>query len=201
MNEQASNTNAVFMEITSRKVEGQDKRIAAVEEKIKNIPDNTELIQKLLGTVEGLRVEVKNSRFPGEKMKDFSAQLDLAISLLDRPVQNKVLHHHYVPKIIWITFGLFVALALACSGWYMTVIKLDGYIANDTKYRHLRLDTSFKKLQIYLDLTDSLYNTRPDMRKVVLETEEEYRQNFERLQKAERLKAEAKDLEKAVKQR
>lgn len=124
MSEQTSNTNAVFMEITSRKVEGQDKKIAAVEEKMKNLPDNTELIQKLIGTVEGLQVGVKNSRLPGEIMQDFSTRLDLVIRSLGQPVQNKVLHHHYVPKIIWITAGLFVALALVCSGWYMTGNKI-----------------------------------------------------------------------------
>lgn len=40
--------------------------------------------------------------------------------------------------------------------------------------------------------------THPDFREKVLETEEEYRLNFERLQKAERLKTKAKSLEKAA---
>lgn len=201
MNEQTSNTNAAFMEVTSRKVDGQDKKIAAIEEKIQNISDNTELIQKLISTVEGLQDEVKCSRIPAEKIQVFSARLDIATSLLKQPVQNKVLHHHHVPKVIWIAVGLFFVLALVSSGWFMTSNKLDSYIANDTKYRALRLDTAKRSLQLYLDRADSSYNARQDMRKAVLETEEEYRQNFERLQRAERLKAEAKDLEKAAKKK
>ena len=105
-------------------------------------------------------------------------------------------HHHHIHKLIWITSGLFLAYSLVCSGWYNTGNKLDDYVANDTKYRYLRLDTAQKGLQLHLDHVDSLYNTQSDMRKTVLETQEEYLQNFERLSKAERLKAEAKDLEK-----
>ncbi len=97
-----------------------------------------------------------------------------------------------MPKIILISAGLFITLALVSSGWYMTSSKLDGYIANDTKYRQLRLDTSIRSLQHYLDRIDSMYDARPDMRKIVLETEEKNRKNFERLEKAERLKEEAK---------
>lgn len=62
--------------------------------------------------------------------------------------------------------------------------KLDGYLANDTKYRRLKSDTTQKGLQLYLYRLDSLYDFQPDMRKVVLEIEEEHRQNFERLQKS-----------------
>ena len=51
--------------------------------------------------------------------------------------------------------------------------KLDGYLASDTKYRQLRLDTANTPLQSYLDVMDSLYNTRTDMRKIVLQKEED----------------------------
>ncbi len=70
----------------------------------------------------------------------------------------------------------------------MTESKLDRYIANDTKYRQLRLDTSIRSLQHYLDRIDSMYDARPDMRRDVLETEERNRENFKRLEKAEQLK-------------
>ncbi len=83
----------------------------------------------------------------------------------------------------------------------MTGSKLDSFMANDTKYRQLRLDTTKRQLQIYLDKIDSLYIARPDMRKIVLEKEEEYQINFEQLQKAERLKVEAKIIEKSVRKR
>ncbi len=201
MNEQTNNTSAAFMEVTSRKVKVQDKKIAAIEEKIKGIPDNTQLLHNLLSSVEDLHSDIKGASLLPEKMEYFSTSLKSATDLLLNPVPNKVLHHHHIPKLIWITAGLFIALCLVCSGWYVTSRKQNGFIANDTKYRQMRLDTSQRNLQLYLDQLDSLYNTVPDMRKKVLETEEEYRLNFERLQKAERLKIEAESLENAARKK
>ncbi len=201
MNEQPENTNGAFLEVTARKVETMDKKIAALEEKSKHISPDTEVIQKLIGTVEELRRDIKDSRFPEEKIQNLSSRLDAHINIINRSLSTKVLHHHHVPKITWITAGLFIALCVTGSGWYMTNIKLNSYIANDTKYRQLRLDTSQLHLQVYLDRVDSLYNVNPDMRRHVLQVEEEYRLNFERLQRAERLRNEAKDLERKARKR
>ena len=201
MNEQTNDMQAAFMEVTTRKVETQDKQIAAIEEKVKDIPGNTELIQKLITTVEGLHSDVKINSLQQETTQNLSDQLKLVTTLLKHPVSNKVMHHHHIPKLIWISVGLFVAFSLVCSGWYVTSSKMNSFITNDTKYRWIRLDTSQRSLQLYLDRVDSLYNKLPDMRKNVVETEEEYRLNFERLQRAERLKAEAKELEKIATRR
>ncbi len=198
MNEQDNNTSAAFMEVTSRKVEGQDKKIAAMEEKMKDIPANAELLHKLLNSVEGLRSDIKEASLLPDKLVQFSNQLELATDLLKQPAINKVIHHHHIPKLIWISVGLFIALCLVCSGWYVTSTKLDGFVASDTKYRQLRLDTAHKSLQLYLDQLDSLYKGQSNLREKVLETEEEFRLNFERLQKAKRLKEEANNLEKAA---
>lgn len=110
-------------------------------------------------------------------------------------------YQHHVPNIIWIAAGLFIVLSLVCSGWYSTSQKLDSYIANDTKYRQLRLDTAQRSLQHYLEQVDSLYDVWPGMRKAILKAEEKKRESFERLQKAERLKKEAEELEMKAKRR
>jgi hypothetical protein len=198
MNEQDNSTSAAFMEVTSRKVEGQDKKIAAIEEKMKDIPANTELLHKLWDSVEALRSDLREGSLLPEKIGHFSNRLELATNLLKQPAIKKVIHHHYIPKLIWISVGLFIAFCMVCSGWYITSTKLDGFVASDTKYRQLRLDTAHKNLQLYLDQLDSLYKVQTDLRGKVLETEEEYRLNFERLQKAKRLKIEARNLEKAA---
>lgn len=198
MTDQNNNTSAAFMEVTTRKVEGQDKKIVAIEEKIKDIPANTELLHKVLSSVDRLRSDIKEASLMPDKLGEFSNLLELATDLLKQPPRNKVVHHHHIPKLIWISVGLCIALCLVCSGWYVTSTKLDGFVASDTKYRHLRLDTAHKSLQLYLDHLDSACKAHPDFRVKVLETEEEYRLNFERLQKAERLKTEAKSLEKAA---
>ena len=105
-----------------------------------------------------------------------------------------------MPKLTWIAAGLFIAFALVCSGWYNTCTNLGQYTANDTKYRKLRLDTAQLALQHYLDHIDSLYEMNAGLRKEVLETEHQYRVNYERLQKANRLKEEAKALERSAKE-
>lgn len=198
MNDQNNNTSAAFMEVLTQKVEGQDEKIVAIEEKIKDIPANTELLHKVLRGVDGLRSDIKEASWVPDKLLQFSNRLELATELLKQPPVNKVVHHHHIPKLIWISVGLFIASCLVCSGWWVTSTKLDGFVASDTKYRHLRLDTAHKSLQLYLDQLDSAYKAHPDFREKVLETEEEYRLNFERLQKAKRLKTEAKSLEKAA---
>ena len=65
----------------------------------------------------------------------------------------------------------------------------------------MKLDTTQKSLQLFLDRIDSLYKAHPDMRKVVLEAEEQKRINFDRLAKAQRLKAEAIELERKIRKK
>jgi len=198
MNEQVNASHAAFMETALKKIETQDKKIADMSQQISSIPDNSQDIKHLKTGMNELKAEIKNARFPVSEMQEFSKQLTIGVRLLKEPVTVKTLHHHHIPKLVWATAGLFLALCLASTGWYIACQKLGGYIANDTKYRLLRLDTAHYSLQLSLDRADSLYQVAPDLRKSVLETEEQRRVNFERLQKAEQLKAEAKKLEKAA---
>ena len=57
MNDQTNNTNAAFMEVTSKKIEVQDKKMLAIEEKIKKIPDNAESIRHLITKVDCKRTQ------------------------------------------------------------------------------------------------------------------------------------------------
>jgi hypothetical protein len=197
MNEQSNNTNAAFMEITSQKLDTQDKKIHAVEEKIKNISTDSDLTRDLLSKMEELRKEVSVS-LPVDKLTDFGKKLDNCIYLLAFPKESKVQHHHHVPKIIWIAAGLFIVMTLVCAGWFNTHSKLDEYIVNDSKYRYLKLDTANKKLQLYMSIVDSPCNTDNQFRFKIVTAEKLNRQNFERLQKAYQLKSEAQKLENEV---
>ena len=125
---------------------------------------------------------VRQISLPEKELRQLSGQLETNMRLLQNPVSPKVIHHHYIPKITWIAAALFILLALVSSGWYMTGGKLDGYIANDTKYRYLKLDTANIYLQKMLYRTDSLLRKNVAMRETVINMEEEYRHNFELLQ-------------------
>jgi hypothetical protein len=112
--------------------------------------------------------------------------------------ETKVIHHHHISKGILVAIILFILLSLESAGWLNTVYKLDQYSENDTKYRFMRLDTTAKNLQIYLDSTDARYKSDPNMHNMVIELEDQYQKNMERLEKAEHLKQEAKNLENKV---
>lgn len=198
MSEQESGADAAFMELSSRKIQEQDKKIAAIENKINEVPSINEMMGDLFTGIEGFRADMQEVLLLPEKLEQFSKQLEDAKSILTQPIETKVIHQHHVPKLIWITGGLFLVICLACAGWYIAASKLDNFIASDTKYRQLRLDTAQRGLQLYLDHLDSSYKIQADMRKKVLETEEQYLVNFERLRKAERLKRDAEDLERAA---
>jgi hypothetical protein len=195
MNEASNNTQAAFMEVIAKKIKGQDNKITALQESIKNLPDNTAPLEQLIATIAALNDNINKNRFPFDKMQEFILRLDAGIRILSHPVETKVIHHHHITKLIWITAGLFIILSLVCSGWYITGRKLDSYITNDTKYRYLRINTAEKGLQQYLDRIDSLEQSNIDLREIVLQTEEKNLKNLEQLQKAERLKGNAKELE------
>src|SRR3990170_8086584 len=149
------------------KVNAQEKKIAEMQGTLKNVPGHAEEIRQIKKEVVDLKTTVKDISFPTKEMRELSTKLTESISLLRQPVTNKVLHHHYVPKSIWIAAVLFIGLAVVCSGWYMTINSLSKYKANDTKYRFLKLNNN-KSLQQLLFITDSLYRIDPRMRDSVL---------------------------------
>lgn len=139
---------------------------------------------------------LRDGQIPVSEWKRFASKLGETYNLLETPAPVKILHQHHVPKLLWITAGLFLLLSLGLAGWYVQHKKLDGFIANDTKYRSMRLDTSNIRLQYYLDKLDSIYKTTPDLREKVIEKEERYKLNHDRRQRASRLRLEAEELDK-----
>lgn len=87
-------------------------------------------------------------------------------------------------------------LVLTVSGLYVNHQKLQQYLANDTKYRSLKLIKN-KNLQILLHAEDSTYLSYPGMRKQVLEQEAERDRQLELLQEAG--EKEAKELKAKTK--
>ena len=112
--------------------------------------------------------------------------------------ESKVIHHHHISKGIWVAVILFILFSLESAGWLNTENKLDQYTENDTKYRFMRLDISDKNMRVYLDSLDARYKTDPNMTRMVINLENQYKKNMERLAKAEQLRQEAKDLENKV---
>ena len=197
MEQNKDTTKEVSMEITSNKIAKQEKRFEIIEEQLKAFADNKVMLAEAIHSIELWKKEIIKSTISIEVFELFSSRLNKNNHLLEQTAKTKVQHHHHIPKLIWITAGLFISLALALSGWYATSQKANEFIANDTRCRYLKLDTT-QYLQVYLYRVDSLYKTMPDMRKYVFEEEKRLQKNFEKLQKAKKLRGEAKGLEKEV---
>lgn len=152
--------------------------------------------QAIAGDIENLREMLR--AFLEEKLQPLSQKLDKHSALLQHPVRQQVVHHHHVTKITWIAAGLFLALALACCGWYMTGKKLNDFRANDTKYRYLKLLEN-QSLRRLLYQTDSIYQIQSGLRDSVISKEEEIKHKLEMLQQASDKEQEAKELRKKAK--
>jgi hypothetical protein len=148
--------------------------------------------------MEELVKEIRACRQTQERLQQVPVRLDLVMARVEDLQRHSIRHPKLLVKVIGVAAGLLLVLCQVCSGWYMTGSRLKSYKANDTKYRYLRLDTANQSLQLYLDQADEHYRLDPDLRKKVIEAEELNQRNLERLQKAERLKRKARELEKKV---
>ena len=199
MEQNRDNTNEVFMEITSKKIEKQEKKFALLEEQIKELAENKVMQTQINSSIELLKEEISKHTIPIEVFKIFSTRLNFNSQLLNNLAKNKIQHHHKIPYQLWIIIVSLFAAAFFLSGWYVSSQKVADLIANDTKYRYLKQDSSQKYLQIYLYRVDSFYQTIPDFRTHVIEEEKRLRDNFEKIQKATALRVEANNVEKSVK--
>ncbi len=155
-----------------QRIQAQDEKLTRMEENIKAIPDHSKDWEEAKATILELVAVSKGQKTLMEKLQDFFRSLDIAVNLLRHPVESKVQHQHHFSKIAWITAGLFLTLCLVCSGWYMTAQTISQHKAGDIKYRQLKLTSDSASLR-FLWRLDSLYMADPDkMEKVVTEQEQ-----------------------------
>lgn len=201
MNGQFNNPDKALNEINAHKIKMQDNKLAELEQRLDNIPEKTIDLKPLTDALSRIEKDIFKASGSWNQLEEISGQLRTCARLMQVPKEPPTVRHPYFFKLVLSTAGLFLLVCLLCSGWYMTKTKLDNYIANDTKYRYMKLDSSKKALQIFMMTIDSFYNANTEMRKNVLAQEEQNRLNFERLQQAAILKAEAKDLEEKAKKK
>lgn len=177
------------------KVNDQERKVEELKEKVNQLPAAEEVVNQLKTGLEGLRLDVRKISFPQKEMRELSVRLNTNIELLKYPVEQKTIHHHYVPKITWIAAGLFLLLCMVSTGWYNTYNKLDLYKANDTKYRYLKLEAG-RALRKWTTFIDSLYRTNAKMRDDVIAKEEQNQWEFEMMRRAKQMEDEARALKK-----
>lgn len=168
----------ILLNTIVEKVNAQEKKISDMQPALKDVPRNTAEIERVKKEMQEIKTSIQDISFPVKEMQELSDQLEESIRLLRQPVTDKVLHHHYVPKVIWIATGLFIVLALVCAGWYATANKLDQYKENDIKYRYLKVNNS-PPLRQLLNITDSLYRNDENFRSYVIQVEEDFMKRIE----------------------
>jgi len=178
-----------------------DSLLERIKDQSKTEPAEIEEVKNDIATdINKILEAIQRFPLPDAKLHHLSNKLDKNMELLKNPVPQKIIHLHHVLKIIWIATGSLITLALVSAGWYMTAEKLDNFMANDTKYRYLKLDTGQVTLQQQLYRADSMFNVKPNLRESIISTEEQYRRNFELLQKASRMNVEAENLKAKAKE-
>lgn len=176
---------AIVTKVTGhdKKIQGHEGRLAAVEKKIEGSPDLSPAIREIKGDVSSLNAKIQNQEFPTKDVQELRGELKTVIPLLQKPIPSQVEHHHHIPKLLWLTAGLFLLVCFLSMGWMLTAGKLADFKGNDTKYRKLRLmaDSTFL---VYLNRLDSLYLADPDqLRDNVIEQERLKQERLELLDK------------------
>src|SRR5689334_20303010 len=196
MTDQNKEISTPFTEVVTNKIQKQAEQISTIEKKLETIQGASPELLEIKKQLTEIKVAIIAIKFPTKQMEDLSGQLGTSVALLKQPVENKVIHHHHIPKIILVAAGLFIVLSLACCGWYNTSLKLDIHRANDFKYRHLRLENNpaLRRILIY---TDSLYQNHPTFEETVLQGEDSVR-NMIQMQ-VDAKEAEVKELKKKMK--
>jgi hypothetical protein len=182
------------------KVDKQERKMEELKVKAEVIPSYIDVLSQVKIGMEGLRTDVQKISFPENKIGELFERLAKSIGLFEKPVTQKITHHHHISKIIWATATLFLVLCLVSAGWYSTYNKLDYYKANDTKYRYLKLEAN-RSLGKWLNMLDSLYIVNTKMRDEVIQKEERKQRDFEIMQQALQMEKEAKELMKKVKKK
>lgn len=176
---------AIVTKVTQhdKKIQNQEGRLIAVEKKIESSPDLSPAIREVNAKVNSLAADAKNRELPTEDVQELRGQLKTVIPLLKNPAPAKIEHHHHVPKILWLTAGLFLLVCFLSMGWILTAGKLADFRGNDTKFRKLRLVADSASL-VYLNRLDSLYQADPDqLRNNVIEQEHLKQERLELLDK------------------
>lgn len=127
------------------------------------------------------------------QIKEISGKIERYTHILENPKEKNVHHIHHFRWPLWVAVGALLLLSLSLCGLYVSHQKLNRYIANDTKYRSLKLIQN-KDLEALLYSEDSAYRADPDMRKGVQQAEAERKHKLELLMQAQEKQQEAEDL-------
>ncbi len=113
--------------------EKQQQLIQETKEQVSNLHQKMETFKK------EQQILMQRIAVPIEQLEDFGASIDSHSELLKKPLIQKVVHEHHVPKLLYATVALFCVCVSFGVGWFQTGQHLNQYRNNDTKWRKLLL--------------------------------------------------------------
>lgn len=183
MDQEQQKQSDIFRDTVAKAVEKQqertqehNKRIGIIEQEIQKLSGLPKDIAEIKDSLNLIKRNSVTALLPNEKSEKLAENLSVAIPLIGKLIENKIQHHHHVPKLFWIAAALFLLLSFVCAGWYVTAGREDQHLAGDIKYRELKLmaDTTFLRSLWKLD---SVYSANPDSVRDNVEVQETLRQH------------------------
>lgn len=156
-----------FKDTMIAKTDQHDNRLSDLESKIvtaSEMKEDLEQSRKVLAETKELLTSLPISR-----LQILTIALETNTKAHQQPQEIK--HHHHLHWVAYVAGGLFLLLCLFAAGWYMTAGKLDDFVANDTKYRYLKLSNSIEAKKMIHE-ADSIFRSNDDLRDWVLIQEE-----------------------------
>lgn len=108
---------------------------------------------------------------PIKQLEELGEKIDSHSELLKKPLTQKVVHQHHVPKLFYATVALFCVCLCSGFGWFQTGQRSNQYRNNDTKWRKLLLDAKPALTKIMQDVSTTV-DDDPDKARETVEKEE-----------------------------
>ncbi len=145
--------------------EKQQQSIRETKEQVSSLHQKMETFKK------EQQMLMQRIAVPIEQLEDFGVKIDSHSELLKKPLIQKVVHEHHVPKLLYVTVALFCVCVSFGVGWFQTGQHLNQYRNNDTKWRKLLLGAKPILTEIMQDLSTNV-EQNPDNVRDSVEKEE-----------------------------
>ncbi len=156
------------------------KNLKTVQEKQQQaFKESQEKFNTLNQEMETMKTEQRTSlqqiSGPIKQLDELGAKIDSHSELLKKPLIQKVVHEHHVPKLLYAIVALFCICLCFGFGWFQTGQSLKQYRNNDTKWRKLLLGAKPILINIMQEVSTDVDND-PDKSREVVEKEEIHNQ-------------------------
>lgn len=156
------------------------KNVKIVQEKqqqsFKESHEKFNTLSQEIGTLKtGQQTLLQRTSGPIKQLDELGVKIDSHSELLKKPLIQKVVHEHHIPKLLYATAALFCICLCFGFGWFQMAQRSDQYRNNDTKWRKLLLGAKPVLTKIMQDVSTDVDND-PDKTREAVEKEETHNQ-------------------------